>query len=183
MSMHIWVSSKDGIKLQAQMGKSDVCVWNYYSCFDKLHDICKLLKYIADLLEVSRFAIHLCCFGKGCINLTFQVPCFVKQRVFPLTSAQEKGISKAGSDAAHLWWQMNRHLRSCLYDSSCKAFFFSGYHTGWMWFQFPSKITVSTNPSSNVLMFLARIFALFSITISLNTWCCWTNWTNMVVQW
>ena len=111
-------------------GQSDVCVWNYYSCFDKLtlHDIRKLLRNIADLLEVSRFAIRLCCFGKGCINLTFQVPCFVKQRVFPLTSVQEKELAKLGVmqlTCGDKWTDIL--ICSWVYDSSCSISGFMYY--------------------------------------------------------
>ena len=51
---------------------------------------------ISDLLKVSHHVVRLCCIEKGCIRLTFQIPEFVKQRVFPLTSEQESRLLQLG---------------------------------------------------------------------------------------
>ena len=61
-----------------------------------LHELCAFRKNISDLLELSRYAIRLCCIEKGCIKLTFQIPNFVQDRIFPLRSQQKRELTKLG---------------------------------------------------------------------------------------
>ena len=68
------------------------------SRFEKfsLYELSRFRKNLSDLLGIKRYAIRLCCIEKGCIRLTFQIPYFVRERVFPLTSQQEKEFPKLG---------------------------------------------------------------------------------------
>ena len=40
--------------------------------------------------------MRLCQVNEGCIQLTFQVPSFVQQKVFPLSKEQEKALAAMG---------------------------------------------------------------------------------------
>ena len=44
---------------------------------------------ISEILDVSLSAIRFCCTERGCIRVNWQIPHFVKQAVFPLSSQQE----------------------------------------------------------------------------------------------
>ena len=61
-----------------------------------LHELCIFRRNISDLLKLSRYAVRLCYIEKGCMKLMFQIPNFVKERVFPLTSQQEMELTKLG---------------------------------------------------------------------------------------
>ena len=67
-----------------------------YSEKHSLNDLRNFRFHLSELLKISPYALRLCCIEKGCIRLTFQLPNFVKQRVFPLTSDQESGLQKLG---------------------------------------------------------------------------------------
>ena len=47
---------------------------------------------LSGILHVSRGALRLSEVGKGCFQLTFQVPSFVQQEIFPLSSEQERAL-------------------------------------------------------------------------------------------
>lgn len=68
------------------------------SRFEKfsLHELGRFRKNLSDLLGIKRYVIHLCCIEKGCIRLTFQIPNFVTERVFPLSPQQIKALPNLG---------------------------------------------------------------------------------------
>ena len=68
------------------------------SRFEKftLHELCVFRKNISDLLKVSRYTIRLCSIEKGCVKLTFWIPNFVREGIFPLTSKQEMELKTLG---------------------------------------------------------------------------------------
>ena len=52
---------------------------------------------LSDLLGVSsRGVLRLCWVQKGCFQLTFQVPSFVKKKIFPLSREQERALAAEG---------------------------------------------------------------------------------------
>ena len=51
---------------------------------------------LSGILHLSRGALRLCQVGKGCFQLTFQVPSFVQQEIFPLSSEQERALVAEG---------------------------------------------------------------------------------------
>ena len=61
-----------------------------------LHELCRFRKKISDLLEIKQYVIRLCCIEKGCVRLTFQIPKFVTERVFPLSPQQIKSLPNLG---------------------------------------------------------------------------------------
>ena len=61
-----------------------------------LVDLQKFRIEISKILKVSPYVMRLCCIEKGCIKLTFQIPRFVEQRLFPLTSEQESSLLQRG---------------------------------------------------------------------------------------
>ena len=44
---------------------------------------------VSEIMGISVSAIHFCCVKMGCIQVTWQIPCFIKQFIFPLSP--EKG--------------------------------------------------------------------------------------------
>ena len=63
---------------------------------NSLVDLRKFHTTISKILKVSPCVMRLCCIEKGCIKLTFQIPRFVEQRLFPLTSEQESSLMQMG---------------------------------------------------------------------------------------
>ena len=61
-----------------------------------LNDLREFRFNISKILKVSPYVVRLCCIEKGCIRLTFQIPHFVKQRCFPLTSEQGNSLLQLG---------------------------------------------------------------------------------------
>ena len=60
----------------------------------EIDDFCQTLN---DLLGVSsQCVLHLCWVEKGCFQLTFQVPLFLKEKIFPLSREQERALAAAG---------------------------------------------------------------------------------------
>ena len=55
-----------------------------------LHELGRFRKNISDLLSVKRYAVRLCCIEKGCIRLTFQIPKFVRERIFPFHHSRKE---------------------------------------------------------------------------------------------
>ena len=51
---------------------------------------------LSGILRVSEGVIRLCLVKKGCFQLTFQVPSFVLQEIFPLSSEQERALVAEG---------------------------------------------------------------------------------------
>ena len=51
---------------------------------------------LSGILHVSQGALRLSEVGKGCLQLTFQVPLFVQQEIFPLSSEQERALVAEG---------------------------------------------------------------------------------------
>lgn len=51
---------------------------------------------LSDILKVSPHVLLLCKLDKGCIELTFQTPFFVQEKVFPLSTYQENILSEIG---------------------------------------------------------------------------------------
>ena len=82
-------------------GQCDNCMYikleSRYSEKLSLNDLRDFRFNISKLLKVSHHVIRLCCIEKGCIRLTFQIPQFVKQRLFPLTSEQGNSLLQLGA--------------------------------------------------------------------------------------
>jgi len=52
---------------------------------------------LSDLLGISsKVVLRLCWVQKGCFQLTFQVPSFVKEKIFPLTRKKERALAAKG---------------------------------------------------------------------------------------
>ena len=52
---------------------------------------------LSDLLGVSsKGVLRLCWVQKGCFQLTFQIPSFLKKEIFPLSREQERGLAAKG---------------------------------------------------------------------------------------
>ena len=51
---------------------------------------------VAQILNVTRCALHLCSVENGCVQLTLLVPSYIPGEVFPLTTEREKAMKKMG---------------------------------------------------------------------------------------
>jgi len=51
---------------------------------------------LSGILGVSHSALRLCQVEKGCFHLMFQVPLFVQQEIFPLSSGQKRALVEEG---------------------------------------------------------------------------------------
>ena len=51
---------------------------------------------LSEILDVSLGILCLCQVDKGCLQLTFQLPPFIQQRIFPLSREQERALSVLG---------------------------------------------------------------------------------------
>ena len=51
---------------------------------------------ISDIIEVTKYTLRLCTVEKGCLQLTFQMPHFVKEVIFPLTDSQKAALKVEG---------------------------------------------------------------------------------------
>ena len=76
---------------------------NIYVKLDSRYDnytgaeIKRFCRKLSETLHVSsKGVMRLCQVDKGCIQLTFQVPLFVQQKVFPLCKEQEKALAAMG---------------------------------------------------------------------------------------
>ena len=47
---------------------------------------------ISRIITISKYAMRLCSIEKGCVQLTFQVPCFLEHELLPLTPDQEDAL-------------------------------------------------------------------------------------------
>ena len=68
-------------------------LYNYYTVAE-IKGFCRRL---SEILHVSsQGVLRLCQIQRGCIQLTFQVPSFLLQKIFPLSSEQEKALNTEG---------------------------------------------------------------------------------------
>ena len=51
---------------------------------------------VAKLLQITKYALQLCSAKEGCLQLTFQIPRFMKTIMFPLDAKQRKGLTELG---------------------------------------------------------------------------------------
>ena len=51
---------------------------------------------ISDIIEVTEYTLRLCTVKDGCVELTFQMPHFVKEVVFPLSDSQKAALQAEG---------------------------------------------------------------------------------------
>ena len=51
---------------------------------------------LADIIKVAKYTLQLCSVEKGCIELTYQIPRFVKEVIFPLEEQQHGELRKMG---------------------------------------------------------------------------------------
>ena len=51
---------------------------------------------LSEILDISLGILCLCRVDKGCLQLMFQVPSFVQQRIFPLSREQERALAVLG---------------------------------------------------------------------------------------
>jgi hypothetical protein len=47
-------------------------------------------------LKVHTCLLNLCSIERGCIKLTFQIPCFLLETIFPLSTEQERSLTDEG---------------------------------------------------------------------------------------
>jgi hypothetical protein len=55
---------------------------------------------ISDIIKVTKYTLRLCTVEEGCLQLTFQMPHFVKEVIFPLADCQKASLKVEG--VAHL---------------------------------------------------------------------------------
>ena len=51
---------------------------------------------LSQTLKVHTCLLNLCSIERGCIKLTFQIPCFLLEKIFPLSAEQEKSLTDEG---------------------------------------------------------------------------------------
>ena len=61
-----------------------------------LENVLRLHNSVAEILEVESETLHLCRIDKGCVELLFQVPSFVEEDIFPLSTEQERSLASIG---------------------------------------------------------------------------------------
>lgn len=59
-----------------------------------ISDLQELRFKVSEILDISVSAIRLCCIKQGCIEVTWQIPCFINKIVFPLSSDREKMLQQ-----------------------------------------------------------------------------------------
>ena len=95
--------------------KNDVTM---FVTLDQTHDnsiVCALDLFVGKLQEILKIppgtGLRLCHIEPGNMKLTFQLPCFVVQNIFPLSEEQETELSNNG--VSNLWFifQFSRHQK------------------------------------------------------------------------
>ena len=66
------------------------------SDYDKLVDLKQFQCRISSILEVSVHVLRLSSVKDGCIQLTFLIPSFIQEAIFPLSPDQERDMKKLG---------------------------------------------------------------------------------------
>ena len=56
----------------------------------------KLRFKVSEILQISVSAIRFCCAQKGCIRVNWQIPCYIEQLIFPLSSKQLQVLKGLG---------------------------------------------------------------------------------------
>ena len=51
---------------------------------------------ISKIIKIAEYTLQLCTVEKGCLQLTFQMPLFVKEVIFPLTDSQKAALKVEG---------------------------------------------------------------------------------------
>lgn len=59
-----------------------------------LKHLAELISHVSKVLSVSQHTLQLCSVEKGCVQLNFQIPHFVKDKIFPLTTEQKRAFEK-----------------------------------------------------------------------------------------
>ena len=77
----------------SEMGHANIIV-KVDSHYEKytVQELRDFRKRLIEILHISS-VLRLCLAEKGCLQLTFQVPSFVQQRIFPLSSEQERDLA------------------------------------------------------------------------------------------
>jgi hypothetical protein len=57
-----------------------------------LKHLAELISHVSKVLSVSQHTLQLCSVEKGCVQLNFQIPHFVKESIFPLTAEQKEAF-------------------------------------------------------------------------------------------
>ena len=57
---------------------------------------------ISNIIKVTKYTLRLCTVEKGCLQLTFQMPHFVKEVIFPLADSQTAALKVEGVARYHL---------------------------------------------------------------------------------
>lgn len=52
----------------------------------------ELISHVSKAISVSQHTLQLCSVEKGCVQLNFQIPCFVKDVIFPLSTEQREEL-------------------------------------------------------------------------------------------
>ena len=82
-----------------------ICETGYADVFMKLdlhYEKCTVMEVemlrcqFSEILHISAGVLRLCRAEKGCFQLTFQVPSFMQQAIFPLSSKQERELAEKG---------------------------------------------------------------------------------------
>lgn len=61
-----------------------------------LKHIAELISHVSKVLSVSQHTLQLCSVEKGCVQLNFQIPHFVKDGIFPLAAEQKQAFVQRG---------------------------------------------------------------------------------------
>ena len=59
-----------------------------------LKHLAELISHVSKVLSVSQHTLQLCSVEKGCVQLNFQTPHFVKESIFPLTAEQREAFAQ-----------------------------------------------------------------------------------------
>lgn len=61
-----------------------------------LKHLAELIAHMSKVLSVSQHTLQLCSVEKGCVQLNFQTPHFVKESIFPLAAGQKQAFVRRG---------------------------------------------------------------------------------------
>lgn len=61
-----------------------------------LKHLAELIAHVSKVLSVSQHTLQLCSVEKGCVQLNFQIPHFVKESIFPLAAGQKQAFVQRG---------------------------------------------------------------------------------------
>ena len=81
----------------SEMGHADMIVKidSHYDNYT-VQELWGFRKRLSEILRISLILLRLCQVEEGCLQVLFQVPSFVEQKIFPLSSEQERALVAEG---------------------------------------------------------------------------------------